>query len=101
MAVVSAAGVAAAAVVVAKEMANAEQTVEAGVKTQQSTIKKQKMAAKTTAEVEWGESAEDGNAATVVVAAKATTDGGGAVGQRRRPHRQSSLSAVVVARHYQ
>ncbi len=35
-------GVAAAAVVVAEEMANAKQTVEADAKTQQSTIKKQK-----------------------------------------------------------
>jgi len=34
------AGVAAAAVVVAKEMANAKQTIEAEAKTQQSTIKK-------------------------------------------------------------
>jgi hypothetical protein len=34
--------VVAAAVVVAKEMANAKQTVEAEAKTQQSTIKKQK-----------------------------------------------------------
>ena len=77
MVVASAAGVAAAAVVVAKEMANAEQTVEAGVKTQQSTIKKQKMAAKWMAEVVWRPSAEGGNAATVAVAAKATSEGGG------------------------
>jgi len=42
MAVAATAGVAAAAVVVAEEMANAKQTVEADAKTQQSTIKKQK-----------------------------------------------------------
>jgi len=42
MAVAAAAGVAADAVVVAEEVANAKQTVEAEAKTQQSTIKKQK-----------------------------------------------------------
>jgi len=77
MAVAAAAGVAAAAMVVAEEMANAKQTVEAEAKTQQSTIKKQKMAAKRTAEVVWRPSAEDGNAATVAVAAKAMLEGGG------------------------
>ena len=49
MAVAGAAGVVAATVVVAEEMANAKQTVEAEAKTQQSTIKKQKNGAKTTA----------------------------------------------------
>jgi hypothetical protein len=82
MAVAAAAGVAAAAVVVAEEMANAKQTVEVEAKTQQSTIKKQKMAAETTAEVVWRPSAEDGNVAMVAVAAKATLDGGGVVGWR-------------------
>ena len=76
MAVAAAAGLAPAAVVVAEEMANAKQTVEAEAKTQQSTIKKQKMAAKWTAEVVWRPSAEGGNAATVAVAAKATSEGG-------------------------
>ena len=42
MAVAAAAEVPAATVVVAKEMANAKQTVEAEAKTQQSTIKKKK-----------------------------------------------------------
>ena len=42
MGVAAAAGLAA-AVVVAEEMANAKQTVEAEAKTQQSTIKKQKI----------------------------------------------------------
>ena len=63
--------------VVAEEMANAKQTVEAGAKTQQSTIKKQKMAAKTTAEVVWRPSVENGNAATVAVAANAMAESGG------------------------
>jgi uncharacterized membrane protein YgcG len=60
-----------------------KQLVEAEAKTQQSTIKKQKMAAETTAEVVWRPSAEDGKAATVAVAAKATSEGGGLAGRRK------------------
>ena len=68
--------------VVAEEMANAKQTVEAEAKTQQSTIKKQKNGAKTTAEVVWRLSAEDGNAVMVAVAAKATAEDDGVTGRR-------------------
>ena len=45
--------------------------------------KSKKMATKTTAEVVWRPSAEDGNAAMVAVAAKATAEGGGGVAGRR------------------
>ena len=105
MAVAAAAEVAATAVVVAEEMANAKETVEAEAKTQQSTIKKQKNGAKTTAEVVWRPSAEDINAAMVAVAAKATAEGGRVMGRRggggdRRLQRQSSRSAAVVVRRY-
>ena len=41
------------------------------------------MATKTTAEVVWRPSVEDGNAAMVAVAAKATAEGGGGVAGRR------------------
>ena len=71
MAVAATAGVAAATAVVAKEMANAKQTVEAEAKTHQSTIKKQQNGSKDDAEVVWQPSVEDGNVAMVAVAAKA------------------------------
>jgi len=82
MAVAGVAGVVAATVVVAEEMANAKQTVEAEAKTQQSAIKKQKNGAKTTAEEVWRLSAEDGNAVMVAVAAKATAENDGVTGRR-------------------
>ena len=80
-----------------------KQLVEAEAKTQQSTIKKQKMAAETTAEVVWRPSAEDGKAATVAVAAKATSEGGRLAGRRKnggdrsdsRRRVQRSLSNVI------
>ena len=96
MAVTATAGVAVAAVVVAEEMANAKQTVEAEATTQQSTIKKQQMAVKTTSEVVWRPSAEDGNAATVAVAANATAEGSGAVGRWGGGAAEETAATVVA-----
>jgi hypothetical protein len=105
MAVAALAGVTAAAVVVAKEMANAKQTVEAKAKTQQSTIKKQKNG-----------SEDDGRSGLEAVSGGRQRgngcgggqgngrgrQGGGVAGRRRRPQRQSllqRLSSEVINDH--
>ena len=82
MEVAAVAGVAAAAVVVAKEMANAKQPVPRWRQKLNNQLSKSKNMAETMAEVVWWPSAEDGNVAMVAVAAKATAEGGGVSGQR-------------------
>ena len=93
---------AAVVVVVAKEMANTKQTVEAEAKTQQSTIKKQKIGS------------DDGRSGVAAICGGRKCgdgcggghgngrgqQGGGVAGRRRRPQRQSLRSAAVIILRY-
>ena len=54
------------------------------------------MAAKTTTEVVWSPSMEDGNPATVVVVAKARSEGGGAAGRWGGRAAEETVATVIV-----